>query len=260
VLAQLGEFERAINDYCVMTGETFSDRLRCGIATASLSPGPLRDHMIMHVERLATWANLRAELEQIACVQQLGLYGHSPMELGGVGDESVDAIKGCGKGMNRRPEARRHDEDQLSQMREVWAHGPSAAGGYPVKKRGGRARKLRNASGGVIPEYGDKLLVDQAKNEKGGSGGLPRQVLRASDCDVHKNLLAVADLVDTGHEVVLRKVDPFVMHMAAGKKTNMRRKGKAFEVDFRLVPFVEATNTLAQVDKYLSSITSRQLA
>ena len=92
VLAQLGGFERAINDWT--TSETCSDRSRCGIVTTNLSPGPLRDHMIMHVERLATWANFRQELEQFVRVQQLGLYGSGPMELGGVGDEAVGAIEG----------------------------------------------------------------------------------------------------------------------------------------------------------------------
>ena len=123
VLAQLCEFERAINDYCVTTAETFSDRLRCGVVTTNLPPGPLRDHVVMHVERLATWANFRQELEQIARVQQLGLYGSGPMDLGGVADENVDAVEGGGK--RRKREERRNGpfQGQVLQMWEIQTHG-----------------------------------------------------------------------------------------------------------------------------------------
>jgi len=364
VLAQLGEFEKEINIYCVNTGETFSDRLRCGIVTVNLPPGPVRDHMIMHVERLGTWATFREELEQISRVQQLGIFtGTQPMDIGqvdvaAVGKGGKGDWKGGGKGdwkgkdwskikcykcgkeghvaakcpdggggktggrkgdgkhggkvkdlskvkcykcgkfghvaaqcrsvaevceqvagaaQPQSPSGQPEEElnfdglfitciteepegEEAVYLHALGEHGmpeqltfgvdsgaeatvvqPEVGSGYPATLRGTK-RRLRNASGGVIPEFGDKQLV--VKDLCPRAGGLEQQVIRASTAQVHKNLLAVADLVDAGHDVLFTKVNPRITHLKTGRTMQMRRRGKAFEIDFQVVPYEKAVKTL----------------
>ena len=88
-------FEKEINLYCANTSENFSDRLRCGIVIANLPSGPVRDHMLLHVERLGDWASFRVELEQISRVQQFGMFqSTAPMDVGQVDVDAVARGKG----------------------------------------------------------------------------------------------------------------------------------------------------------------------
>ena len=359
VLAQLSEFEKEINLYCANTSENFSDRLRCGIVIANLPSGPVRDHMLLHVERLGDWASFRVELEQISRVQQFGMFqSTAPMDVGQVDVDAVARGKGgkgkgkqsgaetrkcykCGKTGHLAAKCYQGDQQQagggkggagaggkggkgdrqqssgetrkcykcgrtghlatncrsvsevaeenqaaqsawtaaepeqelhfdglfITQVKEVLLGGAASVGGgaetvtfgvdsgaectvvrrevgegYPVRPRAGPERKLRNASGGLIAEYGDKHLAVKGTS----SAAPPIQVVRATTAAVSKNLLAVADLVDAGHRVVFSKDVCVIKHETTGRELQMRRRGRAFEVDFAVVPYEMAKNELGK--------------
>ena len=52
-------------------------------------------------------------------------------------------------------------------------------------------------------------------------------------CDVHRALASVACITAKGNRVVFGAAgeDDYILHVASGKKINMRKKGRAYVID-----------------------------
>ena len=95
------------------------------------------------------------------------------------------------------------------------------------------SRKLRNASGALVPRDGDKHLGVRLGVDKN------LRIVRTAVADVSKNLLAVSALVDAGHDVKFTKNRSTIKHVATGAETEMVRRNGIWEIDVELVPFSE---------------------
>jgi len=108
----------------------------------------------------------------------------------------------------------------------------SEAMDYP-KQRCGGTKKMKNCSGVIVPDLGDKVL-----GLRYGKGNL--RFAKVTCAPVAKNLMAVSSLVDTDHEVVFRhesRGGSFVKHFGTGETMKMERKDGVFDLQFALEAF-----------------------
>ena len=110
---------------------------------------------------------------------------------------------------------------------EVACIRPEVATDYPLIRADDR--RLRGAGGDTIHSYGDRHV---------GLCGSDGQVktLRCGVADVKKNLLAVCQLVDAGHDVVFSRRGSYIKHVPTGWKIDMTRKGGSFMIEMDVVP------------------------
>ena len=111
---------------------------------------------------------------------------------------------------------------------------------YSIIPRSGPRRCLRSATGEAIPEKGDRHLMVRCPTAE------TQNVIRSTVAGVAKNLLAVVDLVDAGHEVKFSREDSYIKNENPGQKIQMVRNQRNYEVEFEVVPYTEAQ---AQISK-----------
>ena len=109
---------------------------------------------------------------------------------------------------------------------------PDVAADYPLRKD--TRNTYRTANGSTVTDDGSRHIF--VKN-----GGHALGCLRTRVGQVSRNLMAVVDLVDTGHRVVFeRDGDRDVSratHKATGRSFPLRRAKRIYEADFEVQPF-----------------------
>ena len=110
---------------------------------------------------------------------------------------------------------------------EVTCVRPDIGTDYPLVKV--NSRQLRGAGGGEIASYGDRHIG------LSGTDGQTR-ILRCAVADVRKNLLAVSELVDKGHDVLFSRRGSYIKHVETGWKHEITRKRCIFEIEMDVVP------------------------
>ena len=105
---------------------------------------------------------------------------------------------------------------------------PTAASDYPVA-RIEPMKRLRAANGEIIKDLGNRHLKVRT--------GRKSRVLRTTVAPVAKNLLAVCQLVDTGHDVVFSQRGSFIKNMKSGEVMQMERINGTYEVEFDVEPY-----------------------
>ena len=114
-----------------------------------------------------------------------------------------------------------------------------AARGYRVHRDNKYGDTYGTAKKGGPRIRDEGLRVLQTKS---GNGDLPQR-LRTRKADVHKPLLAVCDLVDTGHAVLFDGGASYAVNKATGRKTPFVRNGRGWDLTVEL----EAPNTANKV-------------
>ena len=110
---------------------------------------------------------------------------------------------------------------------------PQTASDYPVV--GGEPRKrMRDCQGNSVEDKGAKVLALRPR------GGRNLNFAKVTVAGVHKNLLAVKDLVEKGPEVVFRKRASYIRNLATGAVTPMEYTNGQYEVAYELQPFGSA--------------------
>ena len=102
---------------------------------------------------------------------------------------------------------------------------PDVASGIPITDSPAslRGAMYEVANGEVITNKGEKRCVIQC--EEGTAKLMNIQV-----CDVHKPLLAVSKLCDSGHAVVFHPTWSYIEHLATGERTTLDKKDGVYEL------------------------------
>eukprot|EP00971_Amphidinium_carterae_P079698 1577180-Amphidinium_carterae.1 len=79
---RLEEFERMIARYEAIAKDKLTDGLRAGVVCRSLPEGPLKQHVLLNLDRLDTYGKVRTEIISVLRAQQAATPGVSPMALG----------------------------------------------------------------------------------------------------------------------------------------------------------------------------------
>eukprot|EP00971_Amphidinium_carterae_P040207 789007-Amphidinium_carterae.1 len=90
---RLEEFERLVAKYEAIAKDKLTDGLRVGVVCRSLPEGPLKQHVLLNLDRLDTYGKVRTEIISVLRAQQAATPGATPMEIGAFMDP-----KGKGKG------------------------------------------------------------------------------------------------------------------------------------------------------------------
>ena len=97
---------------------------------------------------------------------------------------------------------------------------------------------LEGLAGHVYTAANGESIYDEGKREVCvQEAGGQMKILRTRVGDVRKGLLAVAGLIDTGHEVIFDAERSVIHHKTTGKTTAMKRINDVFEVELDVVPF-----------------------
>ena len=108
---------------------------------------------------------------------------------------------------------------------------PEAASDYP--RTTGDALKLRDCQGVRIQDMGKKIL---GLRHKGGR----LRFAKTTVASVKKNLMAVAALVDAGHDVMFsNRKGNYFENCESGDRTPIERVGDTYELEFDLEPFAD---------------------
>ena len=106
---------------------------------------------------------------------------------------------------------------------------PQTAAEYPTVKA--VKHRMRDCQGNEVADFGKKELALK--------GPRRTQFARVTVAPVKRNLLAVSELVKTGHEVVFRRGDCYIKHLGTGEIKQMKETNGCFEVSYDLQPFVK---------------------
>ena len=95
----------------------------------------------------------------------------------------------------------------------------------------GRRMRLKNASGGKIQHYGEKVIHFKTGGDDTVKG------MKFQVCDVQRPLAAVWRMVEKGNEVHFgpKAEDNFIFNPDTQEKVMMRRKGRSFVLDAEMV-------------------------
>ena len=100
----------------------------------------------------------------------------------------------------------------------------------------------------MIQDEGLRVLQTKA-----GPNSPPRR-LRTRKADVRKPLLAVADLIDTGHAVLFDSSGSYAMHKKTKSIQPFRREGQGWKVDFDIEAPDKANEVLQQLMEEIKAI------
>ena len=103
------------------------------------------------------------------------------------------------------------------------------AADYPMDP-GFQPNTYLTANGSKLQDEGRRSIF--VKSQEGQTRGIRARVGRVS-----KNLLAMADLVDTGHRVIFDSDGSYAVHKQTKKRLNFTRRRNVFEADFEVLPF-----------------------
>ena len=123
LLDKLEDFDMKANEYEKESKETISDNMRIGVVIKDMEKGSLREHLLLHSERCATYAAFRSEVDTIARAQAASLITASPMEIGAVTKKFDGKCNFCGKTGHKAS--------------DCWAKQGAARGG---KDKGGKGK------------------------------------------------------------------------------------------------------------------------
>eukprot|EP00971_Amphidinium_carterae_P203274 4033975-Amphidinium_carterae.1 len=107
VQLKLEEFERLIAKYEATAKDKLTDGLRIGVICRSLPEGPLKQHVLLNLDRLDMYGKVRTEIVSVLRAQHAASTGVTPMELGafmsghGAGQEGKGKSKGKGDNANK---------------------------------------------------------------------------------------------------------------------------------------------------------------
>jgi hypothetical protein len=85
LLDSLERFESAVAEYEKEAGKVVDDDIKIGVVIRGIDKGSLREHLLLHSERAATFSAFRAELDTIARAQSASMLTSSPMDIGAMG-------------------------------------------------------------------------------------------------------------------------------------------------------------------------------
>ena len=95
--SRLELFDREVARYEMISKEMVGDNIKIGIVTRQMPDGPLKQHVLLNLDRLDSYAKVRQELEAVHRAQVAALSQTSPMDI-----HAVNATKGSkGKGRGR---------------------------------------------------------------------------------------------------------------------------------------------------------------
>ena len=103
---------------------------------------------------------------------------------------------------------------------------------YPMDP-GFKPNTYLTANGSKLEDEGRRSIF--LRSQVGQTRGIRARVGRVS-----KNLLAMADLVDTGHRVIFASDGSYAIHKESKKRLNFTRPRNAFEADFEVLFFAMA--------------------
>eukprot|EP00973_Karenia_brevis_P027597 3804276-Karenia_brevis.AAC.1 len=90
LLDRLEAVDLAVSKYELATGKEIDDDTKIGVVIKGMESGALKEHMLLHSERCASYEEFRDEVDTIAKARSCNLMTAAPMDLG--------ALKGGGKG------------------------------------------------------------------------------------------------------------------------------------------------------------------
>jgi hypothetical protein len=157
VLARIEAFERELALYERASGEVVSDGIRVGVVLQRLDESALRQHLLLNSERLAKWADFRAEVVNIRRAQQIVSASVQPMEVGAL-DGKGKFAKGKGKGTGKASDQRCRQCGRIGHLqKDCW---------YAAKQSGGASSSSGGkGSKGPTPQKGPSQ--DAKKSGKG---------------------------------------------------------------------------------------------
>ena len=102
------------------------------------------------------------------------------------------------------------------------------ASDYP--RQAGAGKRMTDCQGNVVKDMGEKDLQLTT-----ASGGI--KFARVTVAPVAKNFLAASSLLASGHEVVFKKEDSYILHRGSGRKQVLAQHNGVFEVTYALTPY-----------------------
>jgi len=138
LIARVEAFERELATYERASNEIVSDGIRVGVVLQRLEDSPIKQHLLMNSERLAKWADFRAELLNVRRAQQVVSSTASPMDV-----SAFDKRKSKGKGKDNSREIVCHHGGTGAASAGTRAR--RAAGAKAATRRARRARATRRA-------------------------------------------------------------------------------------------------------------------
>ena len=127
---------------------------------------------------------------------------------------------------------------------------PKKATSYPllenVESRAGKT--YRSAFGGQMPDLGTRALVGTV-GETGTVRGMKARVAK-----VVRPLLAVFEMVESGHRVVFDSEGSYAEHKTTGCKTPFRVRNRSYELDLNVVPYGKLNKKLQVKSLGLSQV------
>ena len=82
VPAKISQFERLVNTYESQSKKKIEDDTKIGLVTLNMRDAALKEHLVKNANRLATWALVVAEINEICRTQQFLQSTPQPMDLG----------------------------------------------------------------------------------------------------------------------------------------------------------------------------------
>eukprot|EP00971_Amphidinium_carterae_P333931 6468960-Amphidinium_carterae.1 len=104
VQARLEEYDRVVAQYESITKQRFQDDIRLGVVVRQLPEGPLRQHILLNLDRYNSYSKVKEEIIAVVRAQSAAMSAPMPMDISAMqtkGSWGKGAGKGDGKGKGK---------------------------------------------------------------------------------------------------------------------------------------------------------------
>eukprot|EP00971_Amphidinium_carterae_P046144 908413-Amphidinium_carterae.2 len=130
VQARLEEYDRVVAQYESITKQRLQDDIRLGVVIRQLPEGPLRQHILLNLDRYNSYSKVKEEVIAVVRAQSAAMSAPMPMDISAMGAQQTKGSwgKGSGKG----------DKGKKGKDGKTWG-GQNPKGGKD-KGKGGKGR------------------------------------------------------------------------------------------------------------------------